>query len=118
MTSLTFDARVRDDRRIGFYVPTSITTGSYCQFNVTITTLTTPATVLAMMTFTAEVTWTRKIIFTVPNHVPLGMQHFTVLITVLSAANTASTSFAATAKVEQDDADEVEIATPHEQSAE
>jgi hypothetical protein len=117
MTSISFDARVRDDRRIGFYVPTSITTGSYCQFNVTITTLTTPATVLAMMTFTAEVTWTRKIIFTVPNHVPLGMQHFTVLITVLSAAR-ASATFAATAEAAQDDAEDVEIATPQEQSAE
>ena len=117
MTSLSFDARIRDDRRIGFYVPASIATGSYCQFNVTITTLTTPATVLAMMMFTAEVTSTRKIIFTVPNHVPLGMAHFTVLITVLSEARAANT-FAATAELAQDDAEDVEIATPQEQSAE
>ena len=86
MTSLSFDARIRDDRRIGFYVPSSVTTGSYCQFNVTITRGTDPATVLAIMNFTAEVTSTRKIIFTVPAHVTLGMAHFTVLITVLTAA--------------------------------
>lgn len=115
MTSLSFDARIRDDRRIGFYVPASITTGSYCQFNVTITTLTTPATVLAMMTFTAAVNSTRKIIFTVPDHVPLGMAHFTVLITVLSAA--AASGFAATAELSQDDAADVEIANPYEQAA-
>ena len=118
MTSLSFDARIRDDRRIGFFVPPAIATGSYCQFNVTITTLTTPATVLAMMMFTAEVTSTRKIIFTVPNHVPLGMAHFTVLITVLSEARAAASTFAATAEMAQDDADDVEIATPQEQTAE
>jgi hypothetical protein len=88
MTSLSFDARVRDDRRIGFYCPASISPGCNCQFNVTITTLSTPATVLAMMTFTAIVPADRKIVFTCPNSVPLGMQHFTVLITVLSAAAT------------------------------
>jgi hypothetical protein len=90
MTSLSFDARVRDGRLIGFFCPQSITPGSNCQFNVTITSLSTPATVWAMFTFTAVVPADRKVVFTCPNTVPLGMQHFTVLITVLSAAAAAT----------------------------
>jgi hypothetical protein len=124
MPTLSFDARVREDRRIGFFCPASITPGSNCQFTVTITSLTTPATLWAMFTFTAIVPADRKIIFVCPGTVPFGMQHFTVQIVVLAAgpagaAMMAGASPAASAQEDVVDADDdLEIATPQEQSSE
>jgi hypothetical protein len=94
MILVQFDARVRSDRLIGFYVPTSILPGSTCSFNTTIS-QTNPdgsSTVYKVFTFTQVVPADRHIVFSVPTDVPLGTFHFTILITVLSTAAAAMSS--------------------------
>ncbi|HEY7118609.1 MAG TPA: hypothetical protein VH475_18610 [Tepidisphaeraceae bacterium] len=96
MILVQFDARVRADRLIGFYVPASIIPGSTCSFNTTIS-QTNPdgsSTVYKIFTFTKVVPADRHIVFSVPTDVPLGTFHFTILITVLQAARAAKASIA------------------------
>ena len=90
MTLVQFDARVREDRLIGFYVPTSILPGQKCSFQTTISQPAPPtggpSTVYKIFTFTKTVPADRKIIFSVPTDVPLGTFHFTIVISVMATA--------------------------------
>jgi hypothetical protein len=100
MFAISFDARVREDHLIGFYVPTAIAPGAFCQFQVTIT-LANPGgnyTIVSLFTFTAVVPADRHVIFTVPSSVPLGTYHFTILCTPLSMMTLAASTRKKSAK--------------------
>ena len=101
MTVVQFDARVRADRLIGFYVPTSILPGQTCSFQTTISQPAPPdggpSTIYKVFTFTKVVPADRKIVFTVPSDVPLGTFHFTIVISVISSVASASTAGSGTA---------------------
>ena len=87
MFSSTFDARVRADRRIGFFVPAAVLPGSVCTFTATVTTVPVAGQttiVVRMFGFTATIPADRKVIFTVPADVPQGTYRFAILITVLA----------------------------------
>ena len=90
MTFISFDARVRADRLIGFYVPTNVPSAS-ASFTVTITGLGTPdapGPLYAIVSFAAPIPGDRHVVFTCPPSVPLGIAHFLVLITTASATAT------------------------------
>jgi hypothetical protein len=96
MVLVQFDGRIREDRLIGFYVPTSILPGQTCSFQTTISQPAppngSPSTVYKIFTFTKVIPSDRKIVFTVPSDVPLGYFHFTIVISVISSVASASTS--------------------------
>jgi hypothetical protein len=96
MTLVEFDARLRSDRLIGFYVPTSILPGQTCSFQTTISQPAPPdggpSTIYKIMTFTQVVPADRHIVFSVPTDVPLGTFHFTIIISVLSTVASATTA--------------------------
>jgi len=88
MTFITFDARVRADHLIGFYIPTNVP-GSSVSFTITITapgTAGTPGQLYAIVSFGAPIPADRHIVFTTPPSVPLGTAHFLVLITTAQSA--------------------------------
>jgi hypothetical protein len=120
MFPISFDARVREDHLIGFFVPTSVLPGSFCQFQVNITS---NGTLISAFTFTATVPADRHIVFTVPSNVPLGTYHFTILCTVLSgpsgaAATSASTTPAPAAAAEAEAEAEAETEDDDDTEAE
>ena len=87
MVIVSFEARVRADRLIGSYCPTSILPGQTCSFQTTISQPSPPnggpSTVYKIMTFTQVVPADRHIVFTVPGDVPLGTFHFAIIISVI-----------------------------------
>jgi hypothetical protein len=86
MTFISFDARVRADRLIGFYVPTNVPSAS-ASFTVTITgpgTPDAPGPLYAIVSFACAIPADRHVVFTCPPSVPLGIAHFLVLITTAS----------------------------------
>jgi hypothetical protein len=92
MTFITFDARVRTDHLIGFYVPTNVP-GFSASFTITITapgTAGQPGQLYAIVSFGAPIPADRHIVFTTPPAVPLGTAHFLVLITTASPTPTAA----------------------------
>jgi len=92
MTFITFDARVRADHLIGFYIPTNVP-GSSVSFTITITAPGTPGApgqLYAIVSFGAPIPADRHIVFTTPPSVPLGTAHFLVLITTASPSPTMS----------------------------
>jgi hypothetical protein len=100
MTFITFDARVRSDHLIGFYIPTNVA-GSSASFTITITapgTATAPGKLYAIVSFGAPIPPNRHIVFTTPPAVPLGMAHFLVLITTAQPAQAVYQIKAAPAK--------------------
>jgi hypothetical protein len=83
MTFITFDAKVRTDHLIGFFVPTNVP-GISASFTITITAPGTPGEpgkLYAIVSFGAPLPADRHIVFTTPSAVPLGTAHFLVLIT-------------------------------------
>jgi hypothetical protein len=87
MVLVEFEARVRADRLIGFYCPTSILPGQKCSFQTTISQPSPPnggaQTIYKIFTFTQIVPADRHIVCTVPADVPLGTFHFAVMISVI-----------------------------------
>jgi hypothetical protein len=87
MVLVSFEARVRADRLIGFYCPTSILPGQTCSFQTTISQPSPPnggpATIYKIFTFTQVVPADRHIVFSVPADVPLGTFHFAIIISVI-----------------------------------
>src|SRR5689334_15566623 len=93
MISVVFDARIRADHLIGFYVPDTITPGSNCSFSITVTQPDPnggPARLLGIITFNQVIPADRHVVFSCPASYPLGIAHFVVLITVLSTAAAAA----------------------------
>ena len=87
MVLVSFEARIRADRLIGFYCPTSILPGQKCSFQTTISQPSPPnggpSTVYKIFTFTQIVPADRHIVFSVPTDVPLGTFHFAIIISVI-----------------------------------
>jgi hypothetical protein len=113
MIATSFDFTVTSTRVVGFTVPLQIQPGSNCQFNVTISH---DGVVLGLLWFVKVVPANRVITFTVGTNIPLGTHHFTVLITVLSAAAVAPTSGLAAPAAKEYSADEpakgLDVSTP------
>ena len=107
MTLVEFDARLRSDRLIGFYVPTSLLPGQTCSFQTTISQPAPPtggpSTIFKIMTFTQVVASDRHVVFSVPTDVPLGTFHFTVIISVMSTLAAATPTAAPTETVTADE---------------
>ncbi len=89
MTFISFDARIRDDRLVGFFCPNPPAPGTNCSFTVTITqggTPSQPSNLLALFAFAAIVPpITQRITFAVPLTVPLGIVHITILISTIGS---------------------------------
>ena len=103
MTLCQFEARLRSDRLIGFYCPTSILPGQTCSFQTTISQPAPPdggpSTIFKIMSFTKVVPSDRHIVFSVPTDVPLGTFHFTIIISVMSSLAAATPTAAPTETV-------------------
>src|SRR3954464_767512 len=76
MVVVQFEARVRADRLIGFYVPNSILPGQNCSFVVSMTQPSPPnggaSTLFGTCSFNQTIAADRHVVFTVPGSVPLG----------------------------------------------
>jgi hypothetical protein len=88
MIAHSFTFTVTSTRKVRFTAPSSLATGSNCQFNITITDPQPNGTavLLGNVSFVRVIPADRVITFTCATSIPLGSHRFTCLITTLSAA--------------------------------
>lgn len=113
MISYSFDFNVTSTRIVTFTAPSSLAIGSTCQFNITISR---NGVIYGNTSFVQVIPSTRLVSFMVGAQIPLGISHFTALITTLSVASstTAAPLAPSTAAAAPADADtmNLDVANP------